>query len=174
MKSKTITYLSMTLMFGIAVLVILVQQATDSDRVNAVAHQIADFDLPASYQTDYVLDVGDYTFAAYKSPDGQSHLAFVEVPADVIPDDDVIEGHVYGGWSPYSQRHATVLSVEEPIVRDQPATLTISERVNGEGRLYRSAYLVFEGHRGPAVMVINQPASVWNRDFIDRFIASIH
>lgn len=173
MNRKMITYFSITLMLGMAVLVILVQQATDPDRVNAVAHQIADFDLPLGYQADYVLDVGDYTFAAYKSSDEQSHLAFVEVPEGVIPDDDVIEGHVYGGWSRHSQRRATVLSVEEPTVRDQLATLTISERVNGEGRLYRSAYLVFEGREGHAVMVINQPATEWNRDLVDRFIASI-
>lgn len=173
MNRKMITYFSMMLMFGMAVLVILVQQATDPDRVNAAAHQIADFDLPSGYQTDYVLDVGDYTFAAYKSLDEQSHLTFVEVPTGVIPDDNVIEGHVYGGWSRHSQRRATVLSVEEPTVRDQSATLTISERVNGEGQLYRSAYLVFEGRDGPAVMVINQPATEWNRDLVGRFIASI-
>lgn len=173
MNKQTIIYLTMTLMFGMAVLVILGQQATDPDRVNTVAHQIADFDLPPGYQTDYVLDVGDYTFAAYKSADEQSHLSFVEVPAGVIPDDDVIEGHVYGGWSKHSQRQATVLSTEEYTVRDQPATLTISERVNGEGQLYRSAYLVFEGQDGPAVLIINQPVSDWNEDTIEALIASI-
>ena len=173
MNKKMITYLTMMLMFGMAVLVILIQNATDPERVNAVAHGIADFDLPPGYQTDYVLDVGNYTFAAYKSSDEQSHLSFVEVPDGVIPDEDVIEGHVFGGWSRHSRPHATVLSVEDYTVRDQPATLTISERVNGEGRLYHSAYLVFEGHDGTAVLVINQPATAWNRDAVDRFIASI-
>ncbi len=151
----------------------LLQRLTDGDRVNEVAHGIADFDLPPGYMTDYAVDIGDYTFAAYKSDDEQSHLAFVEVPAGVIPDDEVIEGHVIGGWSRHSQHRATVLTIEEHTIRNQPATLTISERVNGEGRLYRSAYLVFEGHNGTAVMVINQPAAVWNRTDVDRFIASI-
>jgi hypothetical protein len=173
MNNKMIIYLSMTLMFGMAVLVILIQNAINPERVNAVAHRIADFDLPPDYQTDYVLDVGNYTFAAYKSSDEQSHLAFVDVPAGIIPDDAVIEGHVYGGWSRHSQRRATVLSTEERSVRGQPATLTISERVNGEGRLYRSAYLVFEGHHGTAVLIINQPATQWNKDTVDRFIGSI-
>jgi len=152
---------------------LLLQRLTDSDHINEVAHRMADFDLPPGYQTDFAVDIGDYTFATYKSADEQSHLAFVKVPDGVIPDDDVIEGHVYGGWSRHSQRHATVLSTEERIVCGQPATLTISERINGEGRLYRSAYLVFEGHDGTAVLVINQPATVWNRDLVDRFIASI-
>jgi len=172
-NNKIIVYLSMMLMFSMAVLVILMQNATDPDRVNAVAHGIADFDLPPGYQTDYVLDVGDYTFAAYKSADEQSHLAFVEVPAGMIPDDDVIEGHVYGGWSHQSQHEAAVFSTEARTVRDNPATLTVSERVNGEGRLYRSAYLVFEGYDGTAVLVINQPADEWDDDAVNAFIASI-
>lgn len=173
MNKPVSVYVVLALMLGTAVLVAIGQQVTDPNRVNAVAHRIADFDMPPGYQTDYVLDVGDYTFAAYKSSDEQSHLAFVEVPAGIIPDDDVIEGHVYGGWSPDSQRHAILLSTEERAVRSQPATLTISERVNGEGRLYRSAYLVFEGRDGTAVLVINQPATEWDADAVDAFIASI-
>jgi hypothetical protein len=173
MNKQAIIYLTMSLMFGMAVLVILGQRITDPDRVNAVAHRIADFNLPTNYQTDYVVDVGDYTFAAYKSSDEQSHLAFVEIPAGMIPDDEVIAGHVYGGWSRDSQRRATVLSTEERTVRGQPATLTISERVNGEDRLYRSAYLVFEGQDGTAVLVINQPATQWNAELVDTFIDSI-
>lgn len=173
MKKKTGVYVAMTLMFAIAVFVILGQQATDPDRVNAVAHRIADFDLPPGYQTDYVLEVGDYTFAAYKSEDEQSHLAFVQVPTGMIPDDEVIEGHVYGGWSRHAQQRATVITREDRTVRGQPATLTISERINGEGTLYRSAYLVFEGREGTAVLVINQPATQWTDDAINRVIASI-
>ena len=173
MNKSMSVYIALALMLGTAVLVAIGLYATNPNRVDAVVHRIADFDLPPGYQTDYVLDVGDYTFAAYKSRDEQSHLAFVEVPAGIIPDDEVIEGHVYGGWSRDSQRRATVLSTEERIVRDHPATLTISERVNGEGQLYRSAYLVFEGRDGTAVMVINQPVTEWDADAVDTFIASI-
>lgn len=155
-------------------LVILSQRITDPERVNSVAHQIADFDLPLGYQTDYVLDVGNYTIAAYKSNDSRSHLSFVQVPAGVVLDDEVIEGHVYGGWSRKSQDHAVVLSTEQRIVCGQPATLTISERTNGEGHRYRSTYLVFEGETGQAILVINQPVGQWNSELIDAFIASIH
>lgn len=169
------TPLISTLFVGAIILLIgiFIQQSTNPEQINATAHTIADFDLPTGYQPDYMLDVSDYTIAAYKSDNGQSHLAFVQVPENVIPDDEVIEGHVFGGWSRKSQRHATVLSTEQPIIRNQPATLTISERINGEGQLYRSAYLVFEGHSGTAVIVFNQPATQWNQTLVDSFIASI-
>lgn len=172
--NKTLSvFIAVALMLGTAALVALGQHATNPDRVDAVAHRIADFDLPPGYQTDYVLDVGGYTFAAYKSSDGQAHLALVEVPAGIIPDDGVIEGQVYGGWSRDTQRRATVISSEARIVRGQPATLTISERTNGEGRLYRSAYLVFEGRDGTAALIINQPATQWDAGTVDAFIASL-
>jgi hypothetical protein len=173
MNKKILIGIALVTVLGCALTVSLVQHLTDSERVNAAAQRIADFDLPQGYQTDYIVDIGDYTIAAYKSADEQSHLAFVELPAGVIPDDDVIEGHVFGGWFNRSQHRATVLRTESRVVRDQPATLTISERRNGEGRHYRSAYLVFEGQDGKAVLVINQPADQWDETAVDAFIASI-
>lgn len=173
MRKNILIGIALVTVLGCSLTVALVQYLTDSDRVNAAATRIAEFDLPQDYQTDYVVDIGSYTIAAYKSDDEQSHLAFVEVPAGVIPDDEVIEGHVFGGWFNHSQERATVLRTEQRIVRDQPATLTISERRNGEGQLYRSAYMVFEGQGGQAVLVINQPAFQWDEAAINAFIASI-
>jgi len=173
MSKKILIGIALVTILGCALTVALVQRLTDTDRVNAAAHRIADFDLPPDYQTDYVVDIGSYTIAAFKSDDEQSHLAFVEVPTGVIPDDDVIEGHVFGGWFNHSQQRATVLRTDQRTVRNQPATLTISERHNGEGQRYRSAYLVFEGRDGKAVLVINQPANQWDDDAIYAFIASI-
>ncbi len=173
MNKKLLIGMALVTVLGCVLTVALVRYVTDSNRVNAAAHRIAEFDLPPGYQTDYVVDIGDYTIAAYKSGDERSHLAFVEVPAGIIPDDDVIEGHVFGGWFNHSQQQATVLRTEPRTVRDQAATLTISERRNGEGQLYRSAYLVFEGQDGQAVLVMNQPAEQWDDGAVDAFIASI-
>jgi hypothetical protein len=173
MNRKLVIYFTMSFMFVIAVFVILGNRATDDNRVETVAQEIADFELPPTYASDYVIDAGPYTIAAYKSDDGQSHLAFVRIPENLIPDNEVIAGHVFGGTSRQSQREATVLSTETRIVRGQPATLTISERINGDGVLYQSAYLVFTGKEGTAVLTINQPAAEWDAADVEAFIASI-
>ena len=161
-------------MLGTAVLVTIGQRATDADRVDAIAHRIADFDLPVGYETDYVMDLLDYTVAAYKSADEQSHLAFVQAPPGIIPDEAVMAGYI-----PNASRHenwhaASLISTNQLTIRDELATLTLSERLNGEGVLYRSINLVFQGRKGTALLVINQPAERWDADAINAFIASIH
>ncbi len=174
MNKKTSTYVAMTLMFGMALLVIFGQQMTDTQRVNAVARRIADFDLPQGYQTDYAVEVLDYTIAAYKSKDEEAHLAFLQGPPGIIPDETVIAGYAPSGSRHGDWHTATVLSSEQLAIRSQPATLTTSERTNGEGQRYRSANLVFQGREGTALLVINQPITRWDDDVIEAFIASIH
>ncbi|MBZ0298715.1 MAG: hypothetical protein K8J31_03195 [Anaerolineae bacterium] len=174
MNKNLSTYIAVALMLGTAVLVALGQRATDANRVDTLAHRIADFDLPADYRSDYAAEVLDYTIAAYRSKDEQSHLAFIQTPPGIIPDESAIAGYV-----PSSSRHgdwqaATVLSTEVLTIRSQPATLTISERTNGEGRRYRSANLAFQGRKGTALLVINQPVAQWDEASLDALIASIH
>ncbi|MEQ8673572.1 MAG: hypothetical protein RLP44_05655 [Aggregatilineales bacterium] len=174
MSKNILIGIALVLTLSCALTVALVQQLTDSDRVETIAHRIADFDLPAGYQTDYAVDVLDYTIAAYKSDDEQTHLVFVQGPSGIIPNESVIAGYI-----PNTSRHAdwhatTVLSTEQRTIRDQPATLTISERTNGEGQRYRSANLVFSGREGTALLVFNQPVTQWDDESVDTFIQSIH
>lgn len=174
MNKSISIYIAVVLMLGTAVLVAIGQQATNPDRVNTVAHRIADFDLPAGYETDYVVEMLDYTIAAYKSADEQSHLAFVQVPADVIPDETMMAGYIPNASREEGWQASCLIRANSLTIRDQPATLTISERINGEGVLYRNANLVFHGREGMVLLVINQPATVWDDDVINQFIVSIH
>ena len=174
MKRNILIGVTFVLTLSCALTVALVQRLTDSDRVEIMAHRIADFDLPQGYQTDYAVDVLDYTIAAYKSDDEQTHLVFVQGPSGIIPNESIIAGYV-----PSTSRHAdwhaaTVLYTEQRTIRNQPATLTISERTNGEGQRYRSANLVFSGREGTALLVINQPVMQWDDAWVDTFIQSIH
>lgn len=174
MNKNLSVYIAVTLMLGTAVFVTLAQRATDTNRVNTLAHRIADFDLPDHFQTDYVVEALGYVIAAYKSDDEQAHLVLIQAPPGVIPDEAVLAGAV-----PNSSRHsdwhaATVISIEQRTIRDQPATLTINERTNGAGQRYRSANLVFQGREGTALLVINEPVDQWNTAAVDTFIASIH
>lgn len=173
-KSRKIAVLLITSVLLTGLLITFLQRLTDGDRVSMLAHRIADFDLPAGYQTDYAIEMLDYTIASYKSADEQSHLVFVQGPSGVIPNESVIAGFI-----PNESRHAdwheaTILLTEQRTIRDNIATLTISERTNGEGRRYRNANLVFTGREGTALLVMNQPVSEWNETTFEDFIASIH
>lgn len=150
------------------------KQLTDSAHVNELAQQIADFDLPAGYQPDYAVEMLGYTVAAYRGDDAYSHLSLLQAPSGVIPDDATLEGYIPDDRAQIRWNEPTLVRTEQRTIRDQAATLTVSDRTNSEGRRYRSLNLVFQGRGGTALLVINQPVSGWNDDQIEAFIASIH
>lgn len=171
--NKVSSSIAIVLILSAVALVALVQRVTDSERINTLADRIAAFNLPVDYQTDYGAEVLDYTIAAYKSNDEQSHIAFVQGPSGVIPDEAVVAGYIPGSNRHGDWHAAQILRTEERTIRNRPATLTISERTNGDGQRYRSANLVFQGRHGTALLVINQPVTQWDDAAIDAFIASI-
>lgn len=151
----------------------LFRQLTDTARINSMAQGIADFELPAGYVPDYAVDVLDYSIVAYKSADEQGHVAFLQAPPGIIPDGQVLDGYIASNrderWT-----ESQLLHSEQRTIRNQPATLTISERTNSEGQPYRNLNMVFEGRDGPVLLVINQPLEDWSDEMVDAFIASIH
>ena len=175
MSTKTILFGVVGLVIVASVLGFLVlRHLTDLDRVGVAAERIAAFDLPDGYQPDYAVDMLEYTIAAYKSTDDQSHLVFMQAPSNVIPEDQVFAGYMINDDGSTSWSGATVNHTEQLTVRDQPATLTISDRTNGDGQRYRNVNLVFAGREGTALLVINQPVAQWDGDAVDAFIQSLH
>lgn len=165
--------LVLIVMVGCALTVALVEHLTDGDRVTQLAHQIADFNLPPVFQPDYAAEVLDYTVAAYKSSEGNGHLAFLQAPPGVIPDEQVVTGYMANERTSMTWSDATLIRTDERIIRDHAASLTISDRTNGEGRRYRSLNLVFQGREGTVLLVINLPVEQWDETAIEAFITSI-
>lgn len=150
------------------------KQITDSNHVNDLAQHIADFDLPAGYQPDYAVEMLGYTVVAYRGADEYAHLSLLQAPPGVIPDDAALEGYIPDDRAKTRWNEPTLVRTEQRTIRDQVATLTVSDRTNSEGRRYRSLNLVFQGREGTALLVINQPVSTWDENLIETFIASIH
>ena len=159
---------------GGAMAFVLGPQLFDDARVNRVADTIAHFDLPAGYEPDYAVDILDYTIAAYKSTEGDAHLVWLQAPAGMIPSEQVMQGYVANNdQETMSWQSSTLVSNEQRIVRGQPANLTISDRINGDGEPYRSLNMVFEGENGTVLLVVNQPLALWDDAMIDAFVTSI-
>ncbi len=59
-------------------------------------------------------------------------------------------------------------------IRGQAVTLVTGQGVNSDGQAYRTVTGTFQGKGGPALLSVESPASSWNQDAVDRFIASIH
>ncbi|MBK8030746.1 MAG: hypothetical protein IPO91_07275 [Chloroflexi bacterium] len=150
------------------------KQITDSHHVNDLAQHIANFDLPAGYEPDYAVELLGYTVVAYRGTDEYAHLSFLQAPPGVIPNDAALEGYIPDDRAKTRWNEPTLVRTEQRTIRDQVATLTVSDRTNSEGRRYRSLNLVFQGREGTALIVINQPVSSWDENQIETFIASIH
>jgi len=60
------------------------------------------------------------------------------------------------------------------IVRDQAATLLITEGTSAARTTWRQASAVFEGKGGPAIVVYTAPAASCNQAKVETYINSIH
>lgn len=177
MCKKVIVAITGIILVGCVLTVIAIpnfwQRLTDPTNVNTVAHSIADFDLPSGYQPDYVVEALGYSVAAYKSPDEQSHLVFMQTPEEIMPDETVLEGFIANHDSQTVWSDAELINREQYLIRDFPANMTVSDRINGRGVRYRSMNLIFQGKQGTAMVVLNQPLSQWNDDTVAQFVESI-
>ncbi|MBK8022860.1 MAG: hypothetical protein IPK19_15875 [Chloroflexi bacterium] len=147
--------------------------SSDVAHVHEVAQRIADFELPPGYRPDYAVDVLGFSIAAYRSADGKGHLAFVMGPVGIVPDEGVVQGYVVNTSRHEDWRENRVLRTEDRMVRGASATISFSERINGEGVPYRNLNLVFTGKSGNALLVVNEPVSAWNDAAIEALIASL-
>ncbi|MGE5461855.1 MAG: hypothetical protein ACM3PS_00775, partial [Syntrophothermus sp.] len=55
-----------------------VKMSSDAAEVASVASEIADFEPPAGYSSDFTANLLGYTVAAYNPGDGHSHLYLVQ------------------------------------------------------------------------------------------------
>jgi hypothetical protein len=173
MTQKLLIGLGLVLIAGCALTVALAQRLTDANRVTVIAQRMADFELPAGFQPDYAVEMMGYTIAAYQSNDGNGHLALLQAPSGVLPEEQAVQGYLVNEPTNATWSQVTPVLTDERMVRGHSATLTISDRTNGEGVRYRSLNMLFEGREGMVLLVINLPLAQWNDALIETFINSI-
>ena len=150
-----------------------VKMSSDSNEVANVASEIADFEPPAGYSSDFTANLLGYTVAAYNPGDGHSHLYLVqsEKESDAEKLAQMLEKLVPG--SSDRNTRLTVIENRAATIRGQETTLVISDGVNSEGESYRQVTAAFPGNGGPALLVLAEPTDRWDQSAVDAFIASI-
>jgi hypothetical protein len=146
-------------------------QAADT---NDVASTIAEFDLPAGYSPEFSTSMLGYSVASYKGPTGPSHLYLIQ--SEKASDGDelakMIQELVPGSTNP--DAGMTVIENRPVTVRDQEATMLISEGISSEKVSYRQASVLFVGKGGPALLVLSDATEAWDQEAVKAFLASIH
>lgn len=138
------------------------------------ASEIADFDMPDGYRSDFTASLLGYTVAAFDPGDGHSHQYLIQ-------SDDQADAHtleiMLSELTPGTRGHKTrmvVIETRPAMVGGQEVTLVISEGVDAEGIPFRQVTTAFQGKGGPALLVFSEPVERWNQDTVDAFLSSVH
>jgi hypothetical protein len=150
-----------------------IEATNDSRHIADAAAKIADFDLPADFVPQFSAGMSGYTVAAYKGPNGPSHLFLIqsEKEADGPELEKMLKELAPGASDPNTRM--TVIENRKVTVRGQEADMVISEGTNSENVTYRQATVGFAGKGGPALLVFSETVANWNQDAVDAFLQSV-
>ncbi|HEY3475229.1 MAG TPA: hypothetical protein VGK56_11510 [Anaerolineales bacterium] len=141
--------------------------------VSSAAAEIADFEPPAGYDSEFTASLLGYTVAAYNPGDGHSHLYLIQSDkeSDAEKLEQMLAELVPGSSDPNTR--LTVIENRVATVRGQEVTLIISDGISSDGDAYRQVTAAFQGKGGPALLVLSEPIERWDQSAVDTFIASI-
>lgn len=146
----------------------------NADTVVDIAAEIADFDLPADYVSEFSASLEGYILVSYSSGNDHSHLYLIQ--SENESDGEKLAGMVEqiapGSYDP--QTRMTVIETRLVRVREQEVILVISEGISSGCETYRQVTVAFQGKGGPALLVLSEPVTGWNQETVDALIASIH
>ena len=171
MKTKILALT--TLIFLLTACGMDVSLNTGTDQVASVASEIADFDLPDGYKSEFTASLNGYTLVSYTPGDGASHLYLIQSQdaADADKLAQAMQDIVPGEYDPESRM--TVLETRPINVSREQTMLVLSEGSNGDGESYRQATVTFKGNGGPALMVYSTPLADWNIEAVNALLASV-
>lgn len=166
----TIAFILMATLFACAPNVTI---NSNPDDVLSAASEIADFELPAGYSSEFTARLLGYTVAAYNPGDGHSHLYLIqsEKESDAEKLAQMLTELVPGSSDPKTR--LTVIENRPTTIRGQEVTLVISDGTNSEGDSYRQVTAAFQGKGGPALLVLSEPIERWDQSAVEAFIASM-
>jgi hypothetical protein len=149
------------------------EATNDPEHVMKLASNIADFELPEGYTSEFSAEMAGYTLAAYKGASGPSHLYLIqsEKEADGKELENMLTQLAPGSSDPNTRM--TVIENRPVSIRGQEVTLVISDGTNSDGEYYRQITAAFQGKGGPALLVFSETIDRWNDEMIDALLTSI-
>jgi hypothetical protein len=147
---------------------------TNMGKVVSTSAKIANFDLPSGYRPNFSASLEGYTLVSYGPGDSHSHLYLIQSEKD--SDGEKLASMVGriapGSYDP--QTRMTIIETRPMTVREKTVPMIISEGVTSEGEAFRQAMIAFQGNGGPALVLLSEPATRWNQENVNAFIASIN
>jgi hypothetical protein len=150
----------------------------DAQEVAQIASEIADFDLPAEFDTQYGMKVASFSMVQYTTDNEESYIFLTQFPAGTSINMDEMMRQIRNNSrnlnSPWYKVDNKLVEQKPINIRGESTTLSISEGTSDKGVLYRMANATFRGNgEGPALLMVIAPADQWDTKMLEDFIASI-
>lgn len=150
----------------------------DPQEVAQIASEIADFDIPEGFTTEYGMKIATFSLVQYTTSSEHSFIFLTQFPAGTSIDlDEMMRQIKQSSRNPNSAWYNVDMQLVEqkPVtIRGEETTLSISEGTSENGEMYRMANAKFQGKgAGPSLLMIVGPADDWDAQMVEDFVTSI-
>lgn len=150
----------------------------DPQEVARIASEIADFDIPEGFTTEYGMKIATFNMVQYTTHSQDKFIFLIQFPAGTsINPDEMIREVRNSSRNPNSPWYNTDMHIveQEPVtIRGEETTLSTSEGTADNSQLYRMVNAKFQGKgAGPSLLMIVGPADEWDAHMVEDFVTSI-
>ena len=138
--------------------------------------KIAEFDIPPGYEP-MAISMFVYDMISLTPVDSESDpmIMLMQFNQSISTDPEQMEEQLRQATEQQTDQrdlHMEVVDSFEDVIRGQTVTITVSE-ANYQGVVIRQWITVFQGNKGPVILMIQGVAETWDDQLIDDFIKSI-
>ena len=150
----------------------------DPAKVEQIASEIANFEIPDGFNKHYGMKLGDLSMVQYMTDNEKVIIIVTQFPGGISINPDEMMRQIRDSSrnpnSPWYKMDTKLIEQKPVTIRGEETTLSISEGTDNEGTLYRLANAKFQGYgAGPAIVLIAGPKDQWDVELMENFIASI-
>lgn len=151
---------------------------TDAGELDTMAANVAAYDLPSGYDELFGMRFLGFEIVAIgpTGPAGQTLIMLMQIPADANLNQEEMETQMQEALQQqqsFQDLQLEVVGETTATIRDQTVMLTIREGSDADGRMFRQVSGVFQGNRGPTLVMIQAPLAEWDQALVDEFLASL-
>ena len=138
--------------------------------------KIAEFDIPPGYEP-MALSMFVYDMISLTPIDSENDpmIMLMQFNKSTSGDPEQMEKQLKQAAEQQSGRPGMSMQVVdtfEEVIRGETVTVTVSE-ANYQGFIMRQWMTVFQGNKGPVILMIQGPTRTWDDQLVDDFIKSI-
>ena len=152
--------------------------ATDPEKIQKMAHEFVNYQLPPGYTEQMGMDFIVYKMVLIGSPDLPSDTPMIflaHFQAENITAEQMTQQMQQSveQQSGSSKLRLKVVEQRKVTINGQESSLTVSEGTNSTGKAYRQWVTAFPGKTGVIIILIQGTVDEWNDATLNEFLSSI-